>query len=81
MFLVVRPPPNEPYLKRDACMDLLRWLMALALTLFVAEGFTLSVFPRQFQDWMRDSDPRVLQIVGLVETTVAVGLLLGIVFV
>ena len=54
------------------------WIVVIALTLFLAEGFTLSVFPRQFQEMMQNVDPRTLQIVCLIETILAVGLMTGI---
>jgi len=54
------------------------WIVVLALTLFLAEGFTLSVFPRQFQEMMQNADPRTLQIAGLIETILAVGMMTGI---
>jgi hypothetical protein len=59
-------------------MDPARWITVIALTFFLAEGFTLSVFPRQFQELMQEVDPRTLQIAGLVETVMAVGLMAGI---
>ncbi len=60
-------------------MDVGRWLTLTALTLFLAEGFTLSVFPAQFKQFLLEVDPRSLQIMGLVETIVAVGLIAGII--
>lgn len=50
----------------------------IALTFFLAEGFTLSVFPRQFQELMQEVDPRTLQVAGLIETVMAVSLMAGI---
>ena len=43
-----------------------------------AEGFTLSVFPSQFKEFLVQADPRTLQITGLVETLVAISLIAGI---
>jgi len=60
-------------------MDATRWLTVMALSLLLAEGFALSVFPRQFKELMIDVDPRVLQIAGLAETVVAVVLMAGII--
>ena len=59
-------------------MDPARWITVIALTFFLAEGFTLSVFPRQFQELMQDVDPRTLQVAGLIETMMAVTLMAGI---
>jgi hypothetical protein len=59
-------------------MDVAHWVTIIALTLFLAEGFTLSVFPTQFKEFLVEADPRALQAMGLVETVVAVGLIAGI---
>jgi hypothetical protein len=59
-------------------MDIARWLTVTALTLFLAEGFALSVFPLQFKQFLTQADPRTLQALGLIETIVAVGLIAGI---
>jgi hypothetical protein len=59
-------------------MDPARWITVIALTFFLAEGFTLSVFPKQFQELMQEVEPRTLQIAGLLETILAVGLMAGI---
>jgi hypothetical protein len=59
-------------------MDPARWITVIALTFFLAEGFTLSVFPRQFQQLLQDIDPRTLQIAGLIETVAAITLMGGI---
>jgi hypothetical protein len=59
-------------------MDPARWITVIALTFFLAEGFTLSVFPRQFQELMQEVEPRTLQVAGLIETVVAVTLIAGI---
>jgi hypothetical protein len=53
--------------------------MFAALTLFLAEGFTLSMFPAQFKEFMAEADPRYLQAAGLAETVIAAGLMAGIV--
>lgn len=58
-------------------MEPARWITVVGLTLFAAEGFALSVFPRQFQEFLADADPRVLQVAGLIETVVAAGLIAG----
>jgi hypothetical protein len=59
-------------------MNPTQWMTVMGLTLFLAEGFTLSVFPRQFKEFLTEADPRVLQIAGLMETTVAAALIAGI---
>jgi hypothetical protein len=59
-------------------MNVVHWITLTALTLFLAEGFTLSVFPTQFKEFLIEADPRTLQAMGLVETVVAVGLIAGI---
>ena len=60
-------------------MDAARWLTVMALSLLLAEGFTLSVFPQQFKALLTEADPRLLQAAGLAETVVAVVLLAGII--
>lgn len=60
-------------------MDASRWLTLMALSLLLAEGFTLSVFPRQFKELLTEADPHMLQAAGLLETVVAVVLMAGIV--
>jgi hypothetical protein len=50
----------------------------LALSLFLAEGFALSVFPVQFKEFLQEAEPRMLQVAGLVETLVAAGLFVGL---
>ena len=59
-------------------MDIARWITMFALTLFLAEGFTLSIFPNQFREFHVQADPRTLQLTGLVETMVALSLIAGI---
>ena len=59
-------------------MDPARWITLVALTLFLVEGFTLSVFPVQFQEMLKQLEPRTLQSIGLVEIVLAVGLIAGI---
>lgn len=60
-------------------MELARWLIVMALTLFLAEGFALTVFPRQFKALLVEADPRSLQVLGLIETIIVAGLITGIV--
>ena len=57
-----------------------RAIMILALTLFLAEGFALSVFPNHVKEYLLEVDPRMLQLAGLAETLVAAGLMAGILF-
>ncbi|HVU86961.1 MAG TPA: hypothetical protein VHD36_06555 [Pirellulales bacterium] len=59
-------------------MDAARWITLIALTLFLMEGFTLSVFPTQFKEFLVQTDPRTMQVMGLVETVIAVSLIAGI---
>lgn len=59
-------------------MDSARWLTLIALSLLLAEGFALSVFPRQFKELLTEADPRLLQAAGLAETVVAAALMAGI---
>jgi len=61
-------------------MDISRWLTIIALTLFLAEGFALTVFPRQFKAMLVESDPGALQMLGLIETVIAAALITGILF-
>jgi hypothetical protein len=60
-------------------MEPARWITIIALTLFLAEGFALTVFPRQFKEFLIEADPRALQVLGLIETVIAAGLLTGLV--
>jgi hypothetical protein len=60
-------------------MNSTQWMTVMGLTLFLVEGFTLSVFPRQFKEFLTEADPRILQIAGLFETMVAAALIAGIV--
>lgn len=59
-------------------MDAARWLTLIALSLLLAEGFALSVFPRQFKELLTEADPRLLQAAGLAETVIAAALIAGI---
>ena len=59
-------------------MNVPRVITILALTLLLAEGFALSVFPVQFKQMLVEANPRAMQAVGLTETVVAVGLIAGI---
>jgi hypothetical protein len=59
-------------------MDVPRVMTVLALTLLLAEGFALSVFPVQFREMLIEANPRALQAIGLIETVVSVGLIAGI---
>ncbi len=60
-------------------MDAVRWIMVLALALFLAEGFALSVFPVQFRDLVSQLDARTLQTAGLMETVLAAALIVGVI--
>lgn len=60
-------------------MDAVRWIMVLALALFLAEGFALSVFPVQFRDLVSQLDARTLQAAGLMETVLAAALIVGVI--
>lgn len=59
-------------------MEPARWFTLLALCLLLAEGFMLSVMPLQFQHWIEQANPRTLQLVGLVETMLVLGLMAGV---
>lgn len=61
-------------------MDPIRWIMLVALSLFLAEGFALSVFPTQFRDLISQLEPKSLQALGLVETVLAAALIAGVLF-
>ena len=51
-------------------MDAVRWISLVAVTLLLAEGFALSLFPEQIRRLLTESDSRSLQIAGLFEATV-----------
>ncbi len=59
-------------------MDVIRWMTLLALSIFLAEGFTLSMFPAQFQQFLTTADPKLLQVLGVAETLLAAGLITGL---
>jgi hypothetical protein len=61
-------------------LDTIEWLVVAGLSLFFLEGFLLSVFPHQVKEWLAEVEPRTLQAVGLIETLIAVGLLMGVLF-
>jgi uncharacterized protein YjeT (DUF2065 family) len=52
-----------------------RWITIAAVCIFFIEGFVLSVFPEQLRQILIESDSRSLQLAGLAETIVAIGLL------
>jgi uncharacterized protein YjeT (DUF2065 family) len=54
--------------------------MLVALSLFLAEGFALSVFPTQMKELVSQLEPRVLQAAGLCETVLAAALIAGVLF-
>jgi Na+/H+ antiporter NhaA len=56
-------------------VETIRWITLIALTLLLAEGFTLSMFPAQFQRLLLELDPKMLQAAGLCETLIASGLI------
>jgi|GEM_PF-3211340 len=56
-------------------MEPLRWVSVAVLTLFLLEGFVLSVFPEQFKAMLSEAEPRSLQVAGFFETTLAIALL------
>jgi uncharacterized protein YjeT (DUF2065 family) len=56
-------------------MEPLRWVSVGVLSLFLLEGFVLSVFPEQFKQMMSEAEPRTLQVAGFFETILAIGLL------
>jgi uncharacterized protein YjeT (DUF2065 family) len=61
--------------RRSNCVDTLQIIVCVALGVFLLEGFTLAVFPAQVQRLLTEADPRALQIAGLLESLLAVGLL------
>ncbi len=54
------------------------WITLAALSLLLVEGFALSVFPHQVKRLLEDAEPSMLQILGLVETVIATGLIVGL---
>jgi uncharacterized protein YjeT (DUF2065 family) len=56
-------------------MEPLRWVALGVLTLFLLEGFVLSVFPEQFKRMLSDADPGSLQLAGFFETILAIVLM------
>jgi hypothetical protein len=49
--------------------------MLIGASLFLLEGFMFSLFPEQVLAALRETEPRMLQIAGLIETIVAASLL------
>lgn len=70
--------PARILLLRAPVMNSVQWATAIAVTIFLLEGFVLSVFPAQFKEMLAQADPRSLQIAGAAETLVAVCLLAGL---
>ncbi len=56
-------------------MDFIRWACLIVLSLFLLEGFVLSVFPEQFRQLVSEADPAALKVAGFVETLIAVTLM------
>jgi hypothetical protein len=61
-------------------METTHTIVVVALGLFLVEGCALSFFPTQVQAWLTEADPRSLQVAGLVETLVALGLMAAVLF-
>lgn len=51
------------------------WVVAGALTLILAEGFALAVFPQQLKLVLQQLDVQAMRTAGLIETCIAVTLL------
>ena len=60
-------------------MDLPRVMMLIGVSLFLAEGCMLSLFPAQLKRMLSEADPRHLQAAGWVETILALSLMAGII--
>ena len=58
----------------------LRIVMLAASSIFLFEGLMFSLFPEQVLAMLRETEPRTLQIAGLVETLVAASLLGSLLF-
>lgn len=56
-------------------MNISDWVMVFVLSLFLAEGFALVVFPVEFKELLTEADPRMLQMAGLAETVLVAGLM------
>jgi hypothetical protein len=72
--------PEKARVATNYFMDPIRWIMLIALSLFLAEGFALSVFPAQFRDLISQLEPKALQTLGLIETVLAAALIAGVLF-
>ena len=51
-----------------------------ASSVFLLEGFMFSMYPEQVLTVLREAEPRMLRIAGLIETVVAAGLLASLYF-
>lgn len=56
-------------------MEMAHWITITALSLLLAEGCMLSLFPEQVKQLLVELEPRYLQWAGLSETVVAAALL------
>ena len=52
-----------------------RWLIIAAFSMILAEGLTLALFPTQIQQFLAELPPRGLQLMGMAEMLLALGLL------
>jgi len=59
-------------------MDYPRVLMLIGISLFLAEGCLLSLFPAQVKRMLAEAEPGHLQAAGWVETILALSLMAGI---
>jgi len=58
----------------------LKFVIMAASSIFLFEGLMFSLFPDQVLAMLRETEPRTLQIAGLVETVVAASLLASLLF-
>ena len=56
-------------------MSALQIIMMAGAGLFLLEGFTFTLFPEQVLATLREADPRMLQVAGMIESVVAASLL------
>lgn len=60
-------------------MTLRDWITASAVGMFLLEGFFLSVFPQQVREFFLQADVRTIKFAGLLETVLAIVMLVGLI--
>ena len=59
---------------------MLQWAVIVVVNLLLFEGMLLFLFPDRVQAFLNQADPRVLQVVGMIESMIGAALLASILF-